>query len=136
MTIRAPVFLAIIIIALFLLPEIVNAEVPAPVDPILVPESPITCEYPIEREDNTPFDWATEGGKIRFHYGYSPGVYTVTVDSTDCSHTIINADHAGKTLYIVGTVFDKDGKESGVSNEKVHAVGKLPVAPPKPFVWR
>jgi len=100
--------------------HVINA---APVYPDKDPTTTITCVVATEREDNTLFDWKTEGGGVRFYYGYESGNYPFQVDRPGCSWDIDNTKHVGKTVYIVATNFDSDNRESGFSNQVVHEVG-------------
>lgn len=100
--------------------HVINA---APVYPDKDPITTITCAVATEREDNTLFDWETEGGGVRFYWGYESGVYPFQVDRSTCNWDIDNTMYAGKTVYIVATNLDSDKRESGFSNQVVHEVG-------------
>lgn len=94
----------------------------ADVDPLLEPKTLYNCEVPSEREDGTAFDWATEGKDIRFYWGYTPGQYQYTETRPNCQWIIDNTAIAGKTIYMVETAVDTDGRESAYNAEKAHTV--------------
>lgn len=119
-----------------LLAVIMSCYVPAghtaPIDPGLQPETIVNCVLPVEREDGTAFDFATEGDKVRFYYGFQQGTYTLIEDRTACQWKIDNKPLLGKSIYFVVTVTDNMGRESSYSVETVHEVGGVVTDPKSP----
>ena len=126
-TTRAVYLFAVFIIAL-LFAFSVSAET---VDSGLFPTTNYNCIVPTEREDNTAFDWATEGDVIRFYWGYATGDYQNIVERPVCQWVIDNVAFAGQTIYFVSTAVDTDGRESRYNPETVYTV--TVIADPKPI---
>jgi len=101
------------------------------VDVGLYPTTNYNCKVPTQREDDTAFDWATEGSVIRFYSGTSSGNYTNIVERPVCQWVIDNTAYPpGTKLYIVSTAVDKDMRESRYNAEIVHTIDAA-VLPPK-----
>jgi len=123
MTIRAPVFLAIIIIALFLLPEIVNAEVPAPVISEVTSTAILDVDLPgiapTERTDGSLLPLSEIAG-FAIYCGTEPGTYPgrqyFPMVLTSTEFTINKLELPAGTSYCVVTTIDKGDRESGHSN--------------------
>ena len=103
----------------------------APIDPGLQPETIVNCVLPTEREDNTPFDFSTDGEAIVWYFGFSPGNYTQSVTTPACQWIIDNKVYPAGSLYFVAATKDKDGRESVFSDMITHEIGGV-VANPKP----
>jgi hypothetical protein len=106
------------------------------VDPLIEPTSVINCEWPTEREDDTPFPVSERGG-INFYHSVIPGVYDKAnpnaTSATLCQFTVDNTVLADGNHYFIFTVFDTESRTSDDSPEKVHVVKR--VTPPKAGVW-
>ena len=93
------------------------------VDVGLFPTTNYNCIVPTEREDNTAFDWATEGKEIRFYWGTATGDYQNIETRPACQWVIDNtAFPANTTIYIVTTAVDTEGRESRRNAEISHTM--------------
>lgn len=93
------------------------------VDVGLYPTTNYNCVVPTEREDDTPFDWATEGKEIRFYWGTATGDYQNIVTRPACQWVIDNtAFPANTTIYIVTTAVDTENRESRYNAEVTHVM--------------
>lgn len=115
MTIRAPIFLMIIVILAMVIPQIVSAET-------------VQWVAPTERTDNSPLPQSEIGG-FRLYYTdnmLDPTNYTSTVDIIDpMARSVVIPDSSGGRA-IVMTTYDTDGREGPFSTALVRR------APPKP----
>lgn len=77
---------------------------------------------PVEREDGTPISMAEIAG-YRVYYGTTQGDYAAHVEIADStSMQVTLSDLTTGTYYIVVTVVDMDGRESGYSQEVIQSI--------------
>ena len=119
-TVRYLAIASVIAFVLFVA-HIATAEAET-VDSGLFPTTNYNCTVPTQREDNTAFDWATEGDVIRFYWGEASGDYQNIVERPACQWVIDNVAFAGRTIYFVSTAVDTDGRESKYNPETVYTV--------------
>jgi len=111
MTIRAPIFLMIIVILVMVIPQMVSAEGEV-IDPALKPLYSITCIDPVAREDSTPLALGDIANR-KFWLSIDKLNWQLAGENKAvCGYTYDMSQKADGQYYLTATTVDSDGRES------------------------